>query len=75
MEFTGKETPMQEELTNAAKAATMLLTRVCNELDADNKPGFAKANPVLVAACMNAAVLWHISGLQKLGFGLVERFK
>ena len=68
MEFTGKETPMQRDLLNAAKAATMLLPMVCAELDEDNAAGFAKKNPALVAACMNAAVLWHMASVQRKGF-------
>lgn len=71
MEPTGKETELQRDLINAAKAATMLFMYVCRELDSDHEssePDFSKKHPEAVAACMNAAALLHMAGVKPEDF-------
>lgn len=71
-----EEPKLVRDTNAAALAAVGLLVVMRKELALEhNNPNYADEHPEVLAMCMNAAALWHISGIQELAHGLVERFK
>jgi hypothetical protein len=65
-----------EQVGDGADKAGMLMRAVMQDINKGRDAGFAEANPLLVTACMNAAIGWHIvEALRALDLGGLASFE